>query len=200
MSQNAASSVDYKALEQERINKSKAALRQKLKDVSKNDLGRNGSLRRVILGLVVAEKYEQGKTELVNHIERKRVYPSFKGRVERFVAHATDLITAIETKRSFPGLASLSLSKQQEIIEKVLGHFEELKSTLRTIERAEKDVRLEDLRTTVWPVKIFAHCVVIMTVAAVYISLRNGAGESFIVVFEALVDDVATYMTHLLGW
>src|ERR1700722_7085208 len=136
---NSSPSVNYQALEKERLVQSRAALKQKLKSVSENDLGRVGSLRREILSAVVSEKYDVGKSKLETFIEeRAGDYPMFVERVGKFAKHASDLIQAIQTKRSFPGLGSLSLGKQQEITEKVLIHCQELKQTLKAIERAEK--------------------------------------------------------------
>lgn len=191
--------VNYQALEKERFQQTRAALKAKLKSVSENDLGRDGSLRRVILGFVVGEKYDEGKQELEAHVERKRDYPGFAVRVEKMVRHACELIHAIQTKRSFPGLGSLSLSKQQEINERVLTHFEELKQTLKGIERAEKDIKLHDLRSTATVVQVFAHSVVLITVAAFIMSIRSGMLYSFVIVFDALVDDSVRYIEHFLG-
>src|SRR4051794_18267457 len=107
--------VTYEALEKDRFNQSREDLREKLRQVSEGEMGRHGGLRRAILGYIVAEKYDQAKEELANYIEVKTVdYPSFGPRVEKFLRHSVELIQAIQTKRNFPGLGSLSLSKQQE--------------------------------------------------------------------------------------
>ncbi len=161
---------------------------------------RSSSRRRVILGFVVGERYEEGKEELHAHVARKKAYPGFAPRVEKFVRHACDLIQAIQTKRSFPGLGSLSLSKQQEINDKVLTHFEELKQTLKSIERAEKDVKLYDLRSTAIVVRVFFHAVLLIVVAGFIISVRSGMWYSFGVVFDALVDDLTHRVSVYLGW
>ncbi|NJL24682.1 MAG: hypothetical protein HC902_05615 [Calothrix sp. SM1_5_4] len=92
-----------------------------------------------VLALVAQENYDRAKEDLQDYIDLKGSYPAFQGRVRRYVEHCTDLIQAIQTKRDFPGWASLSLSKQQEIHEKVLEHYEELKQNLKHIEKIERD-------------------------------------------------------------
>lgn len=197
----AAEKVNYEALEKERVNQTRQDLKEKLKAVSDGELGRFGSLRRNILSLVVAEKYDQGKEELNFFVNTKgKEFPNLEGRVDKFVKHALELIQAIQTKRNFPGMGSLSLSKQQELNEKVLAHFDELKHTLKSIERAEKEIKLSDLRSTAWVVNVFAHSLIIVLMVSFFITISNGLWYSSAVVFDALVQDTTTKVEHLLGW
>lgn len=191
--------VNYEALEKERLNQNRLDLKEKM--ASDQELGRFGSLRRNILSLVVSEKYDQGKEELTQHVENKgQDFPNLQGRVEKFVKHAAELIQAIQTKRNFPGLASLSLSKQQELNEKVLAHFDELKQTLKSIERAEKEIKLSDLRSTAWVVNVFMHSLIIILIVGFCLAISHGLWYSASVVFDALVNDVTIKLAHLLGW
>jgi hypothetical protein len=193
--------IVYEALEKDRFNQSREDLREKLRMVSEGEMGRHGGLRRTILGYVVGERYDQAKEELGHYIEGKTVeYPSFGPRVEKFLRHSLELIQAIQTKRNFPGLGSLSLSKQQELNERVLSHFEELKQTLKTVERAEKEIKLSDHRSTAWVVRVFTHCLLILLMVGFLVSISNGLWYSSTVVFDALVEDFTTKVEHLLGW
>jgi len=131
-------------------------LSKKLKDSQRQDLGRLDSLGAAILSMVVSELYERAREEVVAYVDLKSSFPLFQERVRRYVQHCLELIHAIETKRNFPGLGTLSMAKQQEIHEKVLQHFEELKSHLKQIERVEREAKLTDVRSTVWVVKTFA--------------------------------------------
>lgn len=193
--------VNYEALEKNRFDQSRADLSEKLRAVSESELGRHGGLRRTILGLVVGEKYDQAKEDLQAYVNGKSIeYATFGTRVEKFVRHSVELIHAIQTKRNFPGLGSLSLSKQQELNERVLTHFDELKQTLKTVERAEKEIKLSDHRSTAWVVKVFAHSILVVLMVGFLMSIHNGLWYSATVVFEALVQDFATKIEHLLGW
>lgn len=193
--------VNYEALEKDRFNQSRADLKQKLKAVSESELGRYGGLRRTILGFVVSERYDDAKEQLAGYVETKSIdYPSLGTRAEKFVKHGIELIQAIQTKRNFPGMGSLSLSKQQELNERVLTHFEELKQTLKTIERAEKEIQLSDHRSTAWVVRVFMHCLLVLLTVGFLISIKDGLWYSSVVVFEALVQDFATKVETLLGW
>lgn len=197
----AAEKVNYEALEKERFNQTRQDLKDKLKAVSDQEMGRFGSLRRNILSFVVSEKYDQGKEELNFFVTTKgKEFPNLEKRVEKFVKHALELIQAIQTKRNFPGMGSLSLSKQQELNERVLAHFDELKHTLKSIERAEKEIKLSDLRSTAWVVNVFAHSLIVLVMAGFCLSISSGLWYSASVVFDALVQDSTSKIEHLMGW
>jgi hypothetical protein len=192
--------VNYQVLEHERYQQTQADLKSKIKAVSDKDLGKQGSLRRVVLGLVTAEKYDAGKRELSQYVSERKDYPNFQMRAEKLVFYAADLIQAIQTKRNFPGLGSLSMSKQQEIHERVLVHFEELKQVMKRIERSEKEHKLSDLRSTSLTMLVLAHSIMLITSVAFVVNLRTGLWYSFNVVFEALVEDATRLLEHIFGW
>ncbi len=111
-------------LEHTHLSEMQDNLRRKLQEAQKKDVGRGDGLRRPVLTMVVTENYDGAKDRMQAYVEDLSQYPSFQDRVERYMRHCGELIQAIQTKRNFPGLASLSLSLQQEIHEKVLEHFE----------------------------------------------------------------------------
>lgn len=173
-------------------------LNKKLLESSKADLGRTDSLRATILQLVVGENYERAGEEMVAYVDLKTSYPNFQMRVQRLVQHCNELIQAIKTKRNFPGLAALSLAKQQEIHEKVLEHFEELKSHLRQVEKIERENKLDDLRSTVWVVRAFAHALVLIFVVAFLLDLKNGHFGSIVPVVGDVLDNASEWVvTHI---
>jgi hypothetical protein len=191
--------VNYEALERERAVKTMRDLRHKLKTVSEKDLGRSGSLRRVVLGLVVSENYPRAKEEVQLYVDVRVDFPRFQNRVQKYIKHAVDLVQAIQTKRNFPGLGSLALSKQQEINERVLTHFEELKQTLKRIERAERESKLSDLRGTSIIVTTIAHCLILLLIVGFAVAMSTGLAYSFNVVFDALVNDITRFVGDFLN-
>jgi hypothetical protein len=200
MESNTSSAVNYQALGENRAQQTMKDLRQQLKAVSEKDLGRNNSLRRVILAMVVAEDYEGAKTHIQSYVSERKDFPLFQIRVQKYMKHATELVHAIQTKRNFPGLGSLALNKQQEINERVLSHFEELKQTLKRIERAERENKLSDLRGTALFVSTVAHCMIFALIVSFTVAMQTGLMYSFTVVFEALVGDVTQLAERVLGW
>src|SRR4051812_26215736 len=125
----------HSVAEYEHIHEMQDNLRRKLIESKHRDAGRLNTLRTSVLTLVVAENYDRATADLTDYVDAKTTFPGFQERCERLVNHCSELIQAIHTKRNFPGLTTLSLSKQQEIHEKVLEHFEDLKSHLRQIEK-----------------------------------------------------------------
>lgn len=185
-------------LEHAHITEMQQDLNRRLRESTKKETSGVGALRRTILGMVVAESYDESKDALNFYVEDKHAYPAFQSRVERYVQHCTELIQAIQTKRNFPGLATLSLSKQQEIHEKVLEHFEELKQNLKHVEKIERDHKLTDVRSTVWVVKAASLAAFLVTAAAFYVDLRSGMLSSMIYSLNYYVDVASTWFVNLV--
>lgn len=174
-------------------------LRRKLLESQRNDSGgRMDTVRAAVMAAVVGEHYEGAKDELKGYIAFKAAYPSFQERANRYVAHCCDLIEAIKIKRNFPGLASLSLAKQQEIHEKVLEHFEELKQNLRQIEKVEREHKINDMRSTVWVLKTLSFITAVVMATALVIDMRAGYFSSFFTVADRAVDDASTWIVNLI--
>jgi hypothetical protein len=186
-------------LEHTHIAEMQSELNRKLQEASRKEAGAKGDqLSRTVLHTVVSEGYEIAKTKLADYVADKGSFPAFQDRVQRYIQHCTELIHAIQTKRNFPGLASLSLSRQQEIHEKVMEHFEELKQNLKHIERIERDHKLLDVRSTVWVLR--SMCVVVSSIlAAAWIAdLRAGVLSSFIYTMNLYIDAASTWLVNLI--
>ncbi len=176
-----------------------ANLSRKLKEAQRKDSGdRMDSVRAAVMGAVVNENYDLAKDDLRAYVEFKTEYPDFQLRAERYVDHCCDLIQAIQVKRNFPGLASLSLAKQQEIHEKVLEHFEELKQNLKQIEKVEREQKINDMRSTVWVLRTICQATVGIALTGVFIDLKTGLFSSFFVVSNALIDDASSWIVNLI--
>jgi hypothetical protein len=141
---------------------------------SANDIGHVDSLRAVVLSHVTTENYVRATESLRDYVDSKHEYPKFAGRVEKYVAYCGDLVAAIKVKRSFPGIQSLSMSKQQELLDRSLEHFEDLKNVLKKIEAIEREIRLEDVRSTIWVVKAIVYSVFAMLVIAFLLEASRG--------------------------
>ncbi len=169
-------------------------LNRKLHESTKKDSGGKGDhLRRTILQLVVSEAYDLSKERLAGYVEAKVEFPAFQERVQRYIQHCSELIHAIQTKRNFPGLATLSLSRQQEIHEKVMEHFEELKHNLRQIERIERDHKLLDVRSTVWIIKSFSAVCIAIFLAAFIVDLKSGMLSSLVYSANLWINEASTW-------
>ena len=185
--------IDYQALEENRVTGLQDELQTQLEQqVSVSAGGRIDSLRNTILGLVVSGEYETAASEMNRYVELKKDYPVFKTRTERYFDHCNDLIHAIKTKRNFPGMTALSRSKQQELFEKVLQHFNELKEFLKKIEYIDREIRLDDMKSTVWTIKSFAYTSVAVFAVGLFLELTSGTANSFNIVFDDMVQRLLT--------
>ena len=196
--ENALSAVTI--VEHNHLSEMHASLRRKLQDSQKKDQARMDSIRSTVLGSVVGENYDRARTELEDYVLSRTSFPGFQDRAQRYADHCSELIHAIKMKRNFPGLAALSLAKQQEVHEKVIQHFEELKHNLKLIERVEREHRLNDLRSTVWVVRTAAQVAVGIVAMAFMIDLRAGMFSSAITVIDVALDGTTTWFVNLFGF
>lgn len=157
------------------------------------DLGEPNSLRYAILTGVLGGRYDTAIGELKKFVDHDSVYPNFKQRVYRYVNHSTDLIYAIKTKRNFPGMSSLTRAKQQELYEKFKQHFYELQFVLKKIEKIQKDLRIEDVRSTVYVVRAMWYSGFAILCLAFVLDVINGMAVTTYLVFSDL-------STEAVGW
>ena len=190
------SSIDYQLLENVKVQEIQQELTKKL---VQKDWGRHDSIRHTVLRRVVEAEYDEAIRDLESYVQSQSKYPAFQQKCQPYLKHCVELAYAIRTKRNFTGLSTMSLSKQQEIYEKVVDHFEELKRFLKQIEKVERDVRLVDIRSTVWVLRAWwQSCLVILGVAF-FMEMSTGLHKSFFLVANTLVDNATTYVFNLLG-
>jgi len=196
---NAASKIDYEFLERQRTQALQDRLRQQL--TSRDSDGKIDSLRRHVLKCVVEAQYDDANKVIEDYIEMKSLYPKLRERVEVQMRHSAELINAIRAKRNFPGLHLLSMSKQQEILEHAIHHFDELKLTLKGIEQIVRDEALQDIRSTVWVVRSATYSVVAIIAAAFIVEFSGALGQPLWTVFNDVVDvaymQLAKYLPFL---
>ena len=116
----AAKSVDYSKLEKEKELIIQRSISQKLANQS---FGKIDSLKHVVLVAVVKAEYESAVADLDRYVQLKSHFPSFAVRATALVSHCKGLIEAIEAKRNLPGLATLNVSRQQEMLDHVIAQF-----------------------------------------------------------------------------
>lgn len=168
--------------------------------VDRSDLGRPDSFRYSILTWVLDERYDKAIEELKDFIDRPSEYPNFKEKITRYVYHSIDLIYAIKAKRSFPGINSLTRAKQQELREKFKGHFRELQVALKIIENIRGDLRIQDVRSTIYVVRALCIATLVVVVFAFWLEFVNGLGKTAYVVFDDGFGQMATWVAEKIGF
>jgi hypothetical protein len=174
------------------------SLSQKMK--SKQDFGKVDSFRHTILSLVADEDYANAIKELKLYIDSKPEFPQFKERSERYISYSIDLINGIRAKRSFPGIKQLAMSKQQELYDRAVHHFEDLNVTLRKVDQIDNEVRLEDIRSTVWVVKAVVHSTLAILVLAFLLEMSKGILGAAGVLADDLFGKITNTIFNYLGF
>lgn len=168
--------------------------------VDRQELGRADTLRYNVLSFVVEENYESAIRELKKFAEKDSEYPHFRERSERYIMHSVDLVNAIRAKRKFPGVNSLTMAKQQELNEKFRTHFNELQYILKKIEKIQVDLRLEDVRSTVWVVRAVMNAAVAIALAAFILDVSRGLFKTTVIVIDDSFIRLTSWLFGLLGF
>lgn len=168
--------------------------------VDRSDLGRPDSLRYNILAWVLDERYDKAIEELKDFLERDSEYPNFKEKITRFIYHSIDLIYAIKAKRSFPGINSLTRAKQQELREKFKEHFRELNMVLKIVEKVQTDLRVTDVRSTIYVVKAAWIATFSIVALAFWLEITNGLAKTAVIVFDDSFGKFADWLATVTGF
>jgi hypothetical protein len=163
------------------------------------DVGAVDTFRHNVLSHVATENYQRAIEEIKEYAESKNEYPTFKARAERYANYAVDLINAIKAKRSFPGLQHLSMSKQQELFDRAMEHFEDLKLTLRKIEQVDREVRLDDVRSTVWVVKALIYSFFALVALGILMEMSKGVVPAMGIVVDDAFGRIVNTLFDALG-
>jgi hypothetical protein len=167
--------------------------------LDRKDLGRADTLRYNVITFVVEENYDRAIEELREFMASPSEYPRFKTRVERYVEHSVDLINAIRAKRKFPGASSLTMAKQQELKERFHQHFNELQQVLKNIDRIHNELKLDDIRSTVWVVQALINSVFVLVLIAFIIEASNGLAGNVWRVADDVFISVTNRIFNMLG-
>jgi hypothetical protein len=162
--------------------------------VGRSDMGRADTLRFNVSTYVVEENYDRAIHELKLFLDSDFEFPTLRGRIERYIHHAIDLVNAIRAKRRFPGAQMLTMAKQQELNEKFVSHFAELQTVLKKIERVQQDVRIEDVRSTVWIVQTAAYSVFAVAIVAFLLDVNQGLLATTVNVIDDVFHEIVTWL------
>lgn len=165
----------------------------------RTDLGQADTLRYNVLSWVLEERYDKAIETLRATMTDPSEFPNYQDRVGRYLKHSVDLIYAIKAKRNFPGITSLTRAKQSELREKFKEHFKELQQVLKKIEKIERDMKIEDARSTIYVVRaLWIGALSIVTVAFL-LEVTGGMAQTASVVLEDSVERWIDAIFRLIG-
>ena len=166
--------------------------------VDQQDLGQGDTFRYNVLSYVVEGNYDRAIEEIKRFIKRDFEHPQFLPRVERYLLHAVDLVNAIRAKRNFPGANMLTMAKQKDLNEKFKAHFQELQYLLKKVEKIQRDVKVEDIRSTVLIVRTLIHSVIILALFGFALEIKNGLLQTTIIVVDELFTGITQWIFKFL--
>lgn len=162
--------------------------------MGRDDLGKADTLRYNVLTFVLEENYEKAVKELRKFLDTDFEYPNLKERVERYILHSIDLVNAVRVKRSFPGAHMLTMAKQRELNEKFINHLSELQFVLKKVEEIQRDVRLVDVRSTVFVVRAGIYSMIVLAAVGFFLDFQRGLFTTAIVVTDDLFQEFTNWL------
>lgn len=183
-------SVDYNQLEHERANLVAQEFEQRL---ARRVKGGSSGFRYVVLHCVMSKNYDEAFKEIEGYVSEKKDFPIFQTRTAPYVRHCKDLISAIRNKREFPALGALAVAKQKELFDKVIEHFDELKSVLKRIEAIGYEVQLDDIRSTTIFLKSFVYSTFAVIAVIFLLDLQD-----LLLTYGVVMGNLAGSLTDLL--
>lgn len=148
------------------------------------DTHEDGTKNRISFGVTVLScvaqgNYDRALKELECVGDGLEAYYLFKILSRRYVDHAKSLVASIKAKYMVGRASRISKSKQKELSDKIADHFLELKTTIIMIEKIQKNVRAEDLGSTVYLVKTLFYAVMVVALAASFFYANEYLGVNF---------------------
>ena len=161
--------------------------------------GQTDGLRNAILSLIARENYSRAMDEIDSYVESKKDFPEYRVRTGHYVAHCKELIRAIEAKRSFAGIDNMTMSKQQALFDRAMEHFEQLKNTLAKMEKLYLEVKMDDVRSTVWVLKAVVYCTFAILALGVCMELSRGVVGSADILIDSAFGNFTNFIFDKLG-
>lgn len=157
--------------------------------------GRLDGLRHTVLSLVVEGRYDTAIAEISFYANSDYKLKIFQERARKYFNHTEELIRAIESKIKFCQTRTITRSQKHQLYLMVIKHFHTLTETLKKVERIENDIRVSDLKSTVWVLKALTGAIgFVIFVMATY-EAYNYMGTPYMVV----INDAVTKIFQILG-
>lgn len=163
--------------------------------LSENISGRLDGLRYTILSLVVEGRYDTAIAEISFYSNSDQKLQVFRTKAQRYLNHCEELIRAVESKIKFCQTRTITRSQKHQLYMMVMKHFYELTESLKKIERIENDIRVNDLKSTVWVLKALVMCIG----SVIMFGMIKEAVMTMRTPFMVVVDDSVEFIFRLIG-
>jgi hypothetical protein len=163
--------------------------------LSESISGRLDGLRYTILSLVVEGRYDTAIAEISFYANSEQKLQVFRTKAQRYLNHCEELIRAVESKIKFCQTRTITRSQKHQLYVMVMKHFHELTDSLKKIERIENDIRVNDLKSTVWVLKAFIMCIGVLIMFGMTREALMTMHDPFMVV----INDSVEFIFKLIG-
>lgn len=144
--------------------------KSQMKEISGVDFNKSGdTISKIILSLVIDDRFDSAMNEIQYYQQLKAKTPLFAGKTNSHFRSAVAIIRDIREKRNIPNFDRLRSGKQKEVRDQVIKQVKHLKDILTKIEQVDHDLKIQDVRSTVWVLKTFTFCsVTLVFFVAIY--------------------------------
>lgn len=136
--------------------------------------------RHDILMMVSSGKYRAVLVEIdAFQKEKSAAMPFFHVKTSRYFQYIKQLIEAIREHKTIPQFDQLPAGQQKKVHEQVYLYFDELNNTLKRVEKVIHDLKVQDVRSTIWVLKTFSYCVMIVLMSMALAEAMDFLGNPF---------------------
>jgi hypothetical protein len=135
-----------------------------------SSMGSHGdSLKTTVLSLAKAGNFESAKHELKFYQQQNETTPGFEFRTKHYFTHCYELLDAIHNLKHIPNFDNLRAAKQKQIRERIMTYGQDLSSILGRIDKVTNDLKIQDIRSTMWVLRTATLCggAIIFTLAMI---------------------------------
>lgn len=145
------------------------------------------TLAQVILSMLVDERFDSAISELNYYQKEKNEIPNFETRTKGYFKHCIEIVEKLKELANLPNFNNLRTAKQKEMREQMTALAKEVKDVLGRIEKVDYDLRVQDVRSTVWVLKTFSFCVLSLAFVTALVEALQQLSSPFTTVAEQIV-------------
>ncbi|MCB0348018.1 MAG: hypothetical protein KDD37_04245 [Bdellovibrionales bacterium] len=117
------------------------------------------NLKATVLSLAKTGSFDLAKSELKFYQQQNMSTPGFEFRTKHYFAHCMELLDAIDNLKHIPNFESLRAAQQKQIRERIMVYGQDLSSILGRIDKVTNDLKIQDIRSTMWVLRTATFCV-----------------------------------------
>jgi hypothetical protein len=135
------------------------------------------SLKSTVLGLAKSGNFDAAKREMKFYQQQNTSTPGFEFRTKHYFTHCYELLDAISNLKHIPNFENLRAAQQKQIRERIMTYGQDLSSILGRIDKVTNDLKIQDIRSTMWVIRTLTVCFALLIFVTALIEAFTTVGS-----------------------